>query len=342
MMENESQTSTVPQDATEASPRPRRKRWVGILQIAISIGILAWLLSRVGVRDVIDALSSLDPWYYALAGLVFLVSIAVRAVRWYVLLVPLGVRTPMLELFRLYLLGFFWNSFLPSGFGGDVVKAIALRNATGRGGASVTSVLAERVVGLLATSLIGVMVIPFSPTLFPPEAIYVVVGMCVAIIVGIWVVRLDILTWIGVRLPFLGPVVGHRWAVSIQQALQTYDLKALGMGLLSSIPFTLCSILDNYLVGLALNVDLSILYYAIYTPIISIVSLLPLSFNGLGVREYTYQVLFGMVGISPEQAIAMALMFNLLRFGAGLLGGLVSFLSGVQRLVNNAGVNSDE
>ncbi len=329
------------QDAPEDAPRPRRRRWLGILQIIVSMAILAWLVNKAGLGDIIAALSSLNLWFYALAALVFLISIGVRAVRWYVLLAPLGVQVPVLELFWLYLIGFFWNSFLPSGFGGDVVKAIALRNATGRGGASVTSVLAERVVGLLATVLIGVMVIPFAPGLFPPEAIYIVVGMCVAIITGIWVVRLDILEWIGDKIPFSQPVVGHRWVVSIQKALQTYDLKALGISLLSSIPFTLCTILDNYLVGLALNVDLSILYYAIYTPIVSIISLLPLSFNGLGVREYTYQVLFGLAGVSAEQAIAMALAFNFLRFGAGLLGGLVSLIGGMQRLAGDIGANSN-
>jgi uncharacterized protein (TIRG00374 family) len=337
-MKSSFQASSESQDA---APRPRRRRWLGILQIIVSIAILAWLVSKAGLGDIVAALSSLNPWFYALAGLVFLISIGVRAVRWYVLLAPLGVQVSILDLFWLYLIGFFWNSFLPSGFGGDVVKAIALRNATGRGGASVTSVLAERIVGLLATLLIGVMVIPFSPGLFPPEAIAIVVGMCLAIIIGIWVVRLDILEWIGNKIPFSRPVVGHRWVVSIQNALRTYDLKALGLSLLASIPFTLCSILDNYLVGLALNVNLSIRYYAIYTPIISVISLLPLSFNGLGVREYTYQILFGMVGISAEQSIAMALVFNLLRFGAGLLGGLVSLVGGMQRLVKDNGANSN-
>jgi uncharacterized protein (TIRG00374 family) len=340
-MESNFQAGPRARDALDEAPRPRRRRWLGILQIIVSIAILAWLVNKTGLGDIVTALSSLNPWLYALAALVFLISVGVRAVRWYVLLVPLGVRVSILDLFWLYLIGFFWNSFLPSGFGGDIVKAIALREATGRGGASVTSVLAERVVGLLATVLIGVMVIPFAPDLFPPEAIYIVVGMCIAIIIGIWVVRLDILEWTGDKIPFSRPVVRHRWVVSIQKALQTYNLKALGISLLSSIPFTLCTILDNYLVGLALNVDLSILYYAIYTPIVSIVSLLPLSFNGLGVREYTYQVLFGLAGVSAEQAIAMALAFNFLRFGAGLLGGLVSLIGGMQRLARDIGADSN-
>jgi len=341
-MGNDLQPGAAPPDAPKETPRLRRSPWIGILQIVVSAAILIWLLSKVGLRDVVTVLSSLHPGLYALAGVVFLVSIGIRAIRWYLFLTPLGVKVPPLELFWLYLVGFFWNSFLPSGFGGDVVKAIALRDSTGRGGASVTSVLAERLIGLLGTALLGAAIIPFAPALFPQEATIIVVGMCVALAAGIWVVRLDILEQIGKRLPALRRVVGHRWIVSTQSAIRMYDLKALGVGLLSTIPFTLCTILDNYLVGLALGIDLSILYYALYTPIISILCLIPLSFNGLGVREYTYQVLFGMVGVPPEQAIAMALAFNILRFGAGLLGGLVSVAGGFRRLAMPVGDSSHE
>lgn len=321
---------------SQAAPagKTRLKRWLGIGQILISIVLLAWLLNRFGTGNIIAALSELNPLFYALAALVFLVSIAARAVRWYTLLKPLGVEVRIIDLFWLYLLGFFWNSFLPTGFGGDVAKAVALRQATRRGAASATSVLAERAVGLLATSLIGVLVLLFWPGLFPPEAMIVVAGISLSVVAGIAILRMNIPGWLAEHIPPLKPVAGHRSVRLVQDSINTYDLKALGISLLASIPFTLCSILDNYLVGLALGVDLSIWYYAAYTPIISIVGLLPLSFNGLGVREYAYQVLFGMVAVPPEQAVAMALAFNLLRFAAGLLGGIVSFAGGIRQAVD--------
>jgi uncharacterized protein (TIRG00374 family) len=320
-------------EAPNASQRQRnRKRWGGIARIVISVSLLAWLLSRVGLREVASQLANLNGWFYVLAGAVLLLSILARAVRWQVLLTPLGVRASILDLFLLYLVGFFWNSFLPTGFGGDVAKIIELRRISQHGAASATSVVAERVVGLFATSLIGLIVIAIRPGLFPREAVYIVAGMCLVIVFGVWFVRLDVPNWIEQHIPLLRPVAGHRMVTSLHEALCTYDLKALEMGLLVSVPFTLTSILDNYLVGLALNVDLTIGYYAIYTPIISIVGLLPLSFNGLGVREYAYQILFGLVGVPAGQAIAMALAFNLLRFGAGLIGGVVSLAGGVQHV----------
>lgn len=301
----------------------------------MSIAILAWLFNRIGLQNIVEQLAALNAGWYVLAGFVLLLSILARAWRWYVLLTPLGVRVRLWDLFLLYLIGFFWNSFLPSGFGGDVIKAIELRRISRKGAAAVTSVVAERVLGLLATSLIGLLVIALWPRLFPLEAIITVAGMCLVIGAGIWVLRLDVLDWFDRRIPILRPIVTHRRVMALHDAIRTYDRKALALGLLSAVPFTLASILDSYFVGLALHIDLGVEYYALYTPIISLISLLPLSFNGLGVREYTYQVLFGLVGVTPEQSVAMALAFNLLRFGAGLLGGLVSLLGGVKYLLGD-------
>jgi len=314
----------------EEKPRKNR-RWVGIAQIVFSAAVLAYLLNKVGLQEVFSELSHIDPGLYALAGIVLLASLAARALRWQVLLTPLGVKVSVLDLFWLYMIGFFWNSFLPSGFGGDVVKAIELRRMTRQGAAAVMSVVAERIVGLLATGVIGLMVIIFRPDLVPPQATWGIAILCAAIILGTWFLRLDILQWIGERVPFLRKIVLNHRLVSLHEALKTYTLKTLGLGFIASIPFTLLSILDNFLVGLALAIPLGIGYYAIYTPIITVINLLPLSFNGLGVREYTYQVLFGLVGVSADQAIAMALAFNLLRFGAGLLGGVVSVVMGLRR-----------
>ncbi len=313
------------------SPSSRR-RWVGLAQIAISAGLLFWLLSRAGLRNVAAQLAQVDPMWYGLAGLVLLASLAVRAVRWYVLLRPLGIDLSVLSLFWLYLVGFFWNSFLPSGFGGDIVKALELRRISRQGAASVISIIAERVEGLFATCLMGLVVILLWPRLVPPQAAWLVAGICMLILAGTWLVRLNLLEWLGEHVSFLRPIILHRRLLEVHNALRAYSWKDLGIGLLASVPFTLLSILDNYLVGLALGIPLGIGYYAIYTPLITIINLLPLSFNGVGVREYTYQVLFGLVNISAEQAIAMALAFNILRFGVGIIGGIASLISGLQRM----------
>lgn len=321
--------------------RGKNRRWTFLVQIAVSVGLLVWLLSRVGLQDVLTQLAGIDPWLYALAVGIYLISVLVRAYRWQIMLKPLGIRARLPKLFRLYLLGFFWNSFLPTGFGGDVVKVVALQRQTGEGIDSMTSVIAERVVGLLGTSMIGLMVLLIWPRLVTPELLVAVAVICVGIIASGWLVRLDLLNWAARVLPFTRPIVQHKKVVAFHEALGAYDAKTLTYGILASLPFTLLFILANWLIGLALRVPVPPHYYAIFTPVVSIVELLPLSFNGLGVREYMYQLLFQPVGVTASQAVTMGLAFNLMKIGTGMLGGVVALFYNTRGLLRSPSKGAD-
>ena len=317
--------------AQAASKPNNRKRWVGIAQVVISVVILAWLLNKIGLRNILDTFGTLNVWLYFWAGIALLASIGARAFRWKVLLTPLGVDSSILNLFRLYLVGFFWNSFLPSGFGGDVVKAVELGQSTQNGAAAVVSVIFDRLMGLLSTCLMAPMIIPFWPRLFPPVITLAVVAISIPIVAGTWLLRLDVLDWIDRKLPVLKFISRNKHVISLHETLRLYSLKNLATALLAAVPFTVLTILNNYLVGLALGVRLSILTYALYTPIIAIVSLLPISFNGLGVRDSAYKVLFTMVDIPVPLSVTMALAQNLLRFAVEIIGGILSLIGGIQR-----------
>lgn len=324
-----------------APTRAKNRRWTFLLQMAISGGLLAWLLSRVGLKDVLRQFADIDPWLFALAAAVYLLSVLIRAYRWQIMLRPLGIRAGLLTLFRLYLLGFFWNSFLPTGFGGDVVKVIALQRQTGQGVDSMTSVIAERVVGLLGTSLIGLVVLLLWPRLVTPQIFLAVAIICVGIIAAGWLVRLDLLNWSARVLPFTRPIVEHKKVVAFHEALGAYDMKTLTYGILASLPFTVAFIIANWLIGLALRVPVPPHYYAVFTPVVSIVELLPLSFNGLGVREYMYQLLFQPVGVTASQAVTMGLAFNLMKIGTGMLGGIVALFYNARGLLSTSSEGAD-
>lgn len=312
--------------------RNARKRWLTLAQIVISVGLLAWMLKQVGPREVIQQMAGIDPAWYGAAVAVFLLSVLVRAYRWQILLHSLGIKSGLLDLFRLYLLGFFWNSFLPTGFGGDVAKVIALQRITGQGAESTSSVLAERLVGLLGTSLIALLVLLIWPGLVTPALFGAVVAVCIGIVAVGWFVRLDVLDWLDARVPALQRLTRSPKLVRFHEALRAYSLRTYALALLASVPFTVSLIVTNYLIGLAFDVHIPLRYFAIFTPIVSVVNLLPLSFNGLGVREYMYQLLFVPIGVPVEVAITMALAFNLMRILTGLLGGLLSVAGGARRL----------
>ena len=129
------------------------KRARGILQLLLSLVLLAWLVSRVGLDEIASVLASIDWAWYLPAALFFLVNLVLRTYRWYILLGALSDRVPFRQLFYLYFLGFFFNNFIPSGFGGDVVKVVSLRQEHGQGVVALSSVILDRLTGLMGSSL---------------------------------------------------------------------------------------------------------------------------------------------------------------------------------------------
>ncbi|MCA9976092.1 MAG: flippase-like domain-containing protein, partial [Anaerolineales bacterium] len=107
----------------------KNKKVQGILQIGLSLALLALLLRLVGLDEVITTLSNLDWGWYLPALLLFIVNIIIRGYRWYLLLHALNERPSLIHLIYLYFIGFFANNFIPSGFGGDVVKIVSLRQS---------------------------------------------------------------------------------------------------------------------------------------------------------------------------------------------------------------------
>src|SRR5688500_14540652 len=107
-------TDNPPSDLSPASEQPDRsgrkmlrKRLVGIAQVVLSFAVLIWLINKVGVQNLLNTFASLDPWLYGLAFVVLIASIAARALRWQVLLTPLGVQVQFRALFLFYVMGFF-------------------------------------------------------------------------------------------------------------------------------------------------------------------------------------------------------------------------------------------
>ncbi|HID90118.1 MAG TPA: flippase-like domain-containing protein, partial [Anaerolineae bacterium] len=105
---------------------PRQRVWLGSLRALIGIGALIFLLWKIGLGETLAVLRTANLRLLGLAFGLFVVSLVIRAARWAVLLRALGLQVPLGRLVHLYFVGAFFNSFLPSGFGGDVVRALEL------------------------------------------------------------------------------------------------------------------------------------------------------------------------------------------------------------------------
>jgi uncharacterized membrane protein YbhN (UPF0104 family) len=116
----------------------------------------------------------------------------------------------------------------------------------------------------------------------------------------------------------------------LYEAITGYTLGDILKTMLVSLPFTITLILTQVLIARSLGVDLALRYFLLFVPLIALANVLPISFNGLGVREGTYQLLFVPVGVSPASAVAMSLVFHVVRLVTGLIGGALYFWASVR------------
>ena len=134
-----------------------KRRIRGLIQIAVSAILLVMILRQVHWAEVWDALRRIDLGWLAIAWGLFLLGVVVRAVRWRVLLDALGVHRPLRELTTWYFVGSFFNVILPTGFGGDAVRAAELAQDTGRPGPVINSVLVDRYLGIMVLLAMGLL-----------------------------------------------------------------------------------------------------------------------------------------------------------------------------------------
>ncbi len=323
------------------------KRVRGILQVVLSLALLAWLTNRVGLDVIASTLSGISWSWYIPAFLLFLANVVLRAYRWYILLAALDRDVSYGRLLYLYFVGFFFNNFIPSGFGGDVVKVISLQQDQTRGAEALSSVVMDRLVGLIGSASLALIALIWNgiqlwtghtssnvADALPPTLLLITALISLGVPAGFLLVRqVNPLKLLARYLPFTQRITEHAGLRRLVQTIRGYSLSALLQSLLISLPFTLGLVAIQYSIARALSVDVPFYLFPLFVPIIAIINALPLSFNGLGMREGVYQFLFVPVGVSSASAIAMSLAFYFLRVSAGLIGGLLYALKSAREFV---------
>jgi uncharacterized protein (TIRG00374 family) len=324
-----------------------RKKFLDLAKVIVSLILIFLLLRGIGWRETLEKLLQIQPGYLLAALVVALLGVVVRAYRWQVLLSALEVEAPLGQLTALYFIGFLFTNVLPTGFGGDPIRMYELSRYTHRAAEAAGTVLADRFFGLIVLQAMAVVALAFGYQLVEPWMIAFTVLLFVGSLVAVWLL-LNRRLWqsLGERLvslgqkqrPVLSKTVGQVGNLSIAEGLKRfyesfhgYSIPAVGKTLGVSLVFNILLITMNYLLGLSLGDRVSIWYYLLFVPITSIVTILPVSFAGLGVREGAYVFLFTQAGMPRETALSLSLLVYVISiFTPGLIGGIIYVLKGAR------------
>ncbi|MAF27330.1 MAG: hypothetical protein CME07_05640 [Gemmatimonadetes bacterium] len=318
--------------ANDSAPQPEgptaRTHLIRTARILVSAGLLAWVLTQADLNGLRDALGNVRVEWLLAAFAVNTAGNLLGAWRWQILLRSQGRNIPIPTLFGSYMVGLFFNNFLPSSIGGDVVRAAdARREGGGTLTESLTVILVERLIGLIATlSLGGIAVVAGATARLDPR---ITAALALAMVIaggGLHFALDNRFRRLAERIAPKLPVAFVRETVS--KMLAAFELfsrarRALLANFAISLGFQLLLIVHFWLIQFALGEDLPFMTYLATVPLVFCVMMLPVGINGIGVREKAFVTLLAFGGMAPEKALALSLLSYGIAVGQGLLGGLV-------------------
>lgn len=309
----------------EAKPASGASRWRSYVFTALKLGLSALAIGIVFYTVDLSAawqrVTRQDPWLLALAALVMMVQIGIGGLRWHVILVRLGATPPITESLRLYYISVFFNTYLWGAVGGDVVRAWLSYRARLSATMAVNSVVLDRVALLAGVGVLVLVTLPlfvsragFSLVSFVPAGI-AFSGLC-AILAAAQLDRLP-KAWQNSRPLRLLQALGS--ATRSIFLRPSSALPAVGLGVAAQIALAL----STYATSQSLGLHITLLDLLVLMPPVALITALPISIGGWGVRETAMIGLLGIVGVAPADALLLSVQIGLISILVSLPGGLL-------------------
>ncbi|MCI0413318.1 flippase-like domain-containing protein [bacterium] len=298
------------------------------LKLGAGIALLVLLLTfQVRPSEISREMAESNWRWILLAGALHIIGLLISAYRWQLLLDAQTVEAPIRDLIQSYLIGGFFNNFLPTRVGGDIYRMVDSKKYSGSLLRPFAVIFVERLSGVYALLLIGIAAVAFYPRFQEVKALATALF------------ALAILGFLSMLL-FYG---SDRFAEWLKRMTAKLPARLSGKMLSMFEAFWYFSrsrgvLIGTFLLALLLQINVILYYYfiargiqmpvsfqeaAIVMPILICIQLLPLTPNGIGVREFSYIYLLGPFGVSEALAVAFSLWDYILTFFYGLIGGIL-------------------
>jgi uncharacterized protein (TIRG00374 family) len=294
-----------------------------------SITIILFLF-REQLPAVLKQLTAADPWFFALAVIIFLAGLIAVAFRLQLVLKVHDADLSVINLYYMNLVALFFNNILPSHAGGEMVKAYYIYRGASNNVAAFSGVVIDRLFGIVTMIVIGLVAIMFFDQAMAAPKIFNSLIMLTVFTFGLFVVLFNktiVDALCRVRLPLIPAGWLDKLRV-IYQAMHYYrgQKTIVATGLLLTVVGQVAFVFTNYFLARSLAIDIPLGFFFYFVPIILILGLAP-SVNGIGVREAAY--LFYLTSFaSADQALALSLFTSFYMVFVGIVGGILYAIKG--------------
>ncbi|HCX34676.1 MAG TPA: hypothetical protein DHV08_14755 [Rhodocyclaceae bacterium] len=292
-----------------------------LLRIAVTASMLAFILRSIDLRDAWMALGQarFDLLLAALA--MQFGSTAVAAYRWHLIMNNLKFGQPLAFYWNSYFKGMFFNQALPTSIGGDALRVLDVARQGFRKRDALYGVAVDRVAGLGALMSLTLVAYLTNPGLLPPMVYRPILAMIAGgLVAALGISALGRMSWLD-RHPALA--VARILSIRLHEAFARHRLQLAA----SSLLVPLLAMAGFFASGRALGLPYDLMTYFAIVPTALVLTLIPISIAGWGVREGALVGLFALIGAHEPAVLMMSLLYGIMLVVVSL-PGLVIFLRG--------------
>jgi uncharacterized protein (TIRG00374 family) len=311
-----------------------KRKIFSVSQIIITVALLFYLAKKVNIPQSVDVMKQVNIYYLLVSMLLFLIFLMVGNWRWKILLDARGQKFSYGYLMKVYVVSWFFNNILPTTVGGDVFRvAYTAKKDDTTGKISRSPALAaafvDRFIGFIGLFFFASLA---SGALFLTKMgknqylLLNIIGffLLMIILLAVFSDRIHrIFSRIFARVKILNLGEKFERAYSEIKEYRQVKTKLVYSFLLSLIIQALLGLVW-FLIAKGVSVDTSVLHYFLYIPVIGVITMLPITVGGLGMRENLFVKIFSTVlNVAREKATAISLLYLIVNLIFALIGGIV-------------------
>lgn len=290
-----------------------RKFLAILIKLVVTATLIYWLLSGIDYPTVRTTFSRISADIILLAIAIHFCVFLLGGLRWWLLLRHVKVRPPFVRILPSYYLGLFFNNILPTGMGGDVVRALHLNMSGLSVRALAASTIVDRVIGMLVVLIVGATCLLLAPDIpiLKDGQIYLIAFVLISVAGTAFLLS----PWFGTLLALLQKRYGHtrirRGLLDIARLCYSYktSLRLISFAAVISLAMQSMVIYVYYLLSRGVGIELSMITYFAIIPIVFLAASLPISIGGLGVREGVLVGLLITMSVDKQLAISLSLLY---------------------------------
>jgi phenylacetate-CoA ligase len=299
------------------------KKIILVLKVIVTTALCLLIVWKVDWANIWSSLKTANLYWIIAAFLIMVFNVFLSAYKWKILLAVHNIIFSFSQLSKFYFIGSFINNFLPSTIGGDSYRVFKTFPDDKSKIGSYLAVIMDRVTGLFFLTLMGVIgaLIAFINDGDKLSEYFLVsgVGILFILMLGFIIIKFKGLKLRKLTVRYLPEKIRN-----ISKVIDDYKGESFNIFLIAfiSILFNILLVFSRVLMLFSVNQSCSFLDVVIVIAASNIISLLPITINGLGLRDGTFVYLLTYYGVSYEPAVIVAVLIRVLNIPLSLIGGI--------------------